>query len=101
MILIAGKRVKVGSRLYHKGYECWGRISRFDPSGSAEIIVKSHGGQRKLLVQQGGVVNGRRQLYWHEPIQLDLPRQNVSAIQRIVDAVAKEIAPEVDDGQQD
>lgn len=90
-ILIAGRPVKVGDALYHKGFESWGRVSRFDPSGSAEFILKSHGGQRKLLIQSGGVVNGRRQMYWHEPITLDLPRQNIQPLQRVVDAIASEI----------
>lgn len=91
-IMIAGRAVKKGDSLYHRGFEAWGYVSRFDPSGSAEYILKGPHGERKMLVLNGGIVNGRRQLFWHEPIQLDLPRQDVKSLQRVVDAVAAELS---------
>lgn len=92
-MLIAGRQVKIGDSLYHKGLESWGVIARFDPTGSAEFHVKGPKGTRKVLAQSGGVVNSRRQLYWHQPLTLDLDRRDVSALQRVVDILAKELVP--------
>lgn len=96
-ILIAGRAIKKGDNLYHRGFETWGRVTRYDPSGSVEFVIKSHGGERKMLIQQGGIVNGRRQIFWHEPLFLDLPRQNVAPVQRVVDAIYAELLAGVPD----
>lgn len=93
-ILIAGRPVKKDDKLYHRSFEAWGRVSRYDPSGSAEFIIKGNGGERKMLIQNGGIVNGRRLIYWHEPIHIDLPYANVSAVQRVVDVLAHELIRE-------
>lgn len=90
-ILIAGRPVRPDDRLYHRGFEAWGRVTRYDPSGSAELVIKGNGGERKMLVQNGGIVNGRRLVYWHEPILIDLPYANVAAVQRVVDVLAAEL----------
>ena len=90
---IAGRKIKIGDALYHRALEAWGTVLRFDPSGSAEFEIVGPRGSRVLLVQEGGIVNGRRQLFWHEPLELDLPRRNIAAVQRIVDAVSAELAP--------
>lgn len=95
-ILIAGRPVKPGDKLYHKGFEAWGRVVRYDPSGSVELVIKGKSGERKLLVQQRGVVNGRRQVYWHKPIEVDLPYSDLSSVQRVVDVVAHELAREAE-----
>lgn len=92
-MLITGRQVKVGDTLYHKGLESWGTVVRFDPSGSAEFHITGPKGVRKLLVQSGGIVNSRRQLYWHAPLVLDLNRKDVSAVQRVVDILAGELVP--------
>lgn len=91
-MLITGRQVKVGDTLYHQGLDAWGTILRFDPTGSAEFQIRNKNKSRVLMAQNGGKVHGKRQLYWHKPIQLDLPYSNISAIQKVVDAVA-EIAP--------
>lgn len=100
-IIIAGRAVKIGDELYHIGFESWGRVTRYDPSGSAEFVIKGRGGERKMLVQQGGRVNTRRLLYWHEPILLDLPFQNVSAIRRIMTIMASELGGRLVEDKQD
>lgn len=91
-VRIAGRAVRPGDRLYHKGYETWGYVTRYDPSGSAEFVIRGTRGERKLLIQQNGVINGRRMVYWHQPIELDLPYANVQSIQTVVDTVALELA---------
>lgn len=90
---IAGRTLKVGDTVYHRALDTWGVIIRFDRTGSAEFEIKGPKGNRVLMVQDGGIVNGRRQIFWHEPLFLDLPRRNISAIQRVVNAVADEINP--------
>lgn len=93
-LLISRRSVRVGDNLYHRGLDAWGQISKFDPSGSAEFVIKTSQGKRKLLVQNGGTVHGRRQLYWHEPIKLDLPFSDINMLQKIVDVVVEKLHPE-------
>lgn len=90
-ILIADRPVRVGDKLYHVGFESWGTVTRYDPSGSAELSMKGRGGIRKVLVQNNGIVTGRRMVYWHEPLRIDMPFQNVSSMQRVIDVLAKEL----------
>lgn len=90
---IANRLVKIGDTLYHKSLGVWGTVSRFDRTGSAVFEIKDGMRRRELIVQDGGLIFGKRQLYWHSPVVLDLPKQDISAIQRIVDAVASELTP--------
>lgn len=92
-IKIAGRQIKIGDSLYHQGLDSWGSITGFDPSGSAHFTIKGPSGSRKLMAQKGGIINGRRQLYWHAPIKLDLPTSNVQKVQLVVDAIASLLAP--------
>lgn len=85
MISIAGRTVKVGDMLHHRGFNAWAKATRYDPSGSLEVQIQNAMGNRKILVTDGGNVNGARQMYWHEPLTLDLPRSDVSAYQNLVD----------------
>lgn len=90
-ITVAGREVFVGDPLYHIGFKAWGVVSGYD-TGSAKLELTGSGGQqRTLYVQQGGRVNGVRVIYWHEPILLDLPFQNVSKYQRLLDAIVAEM----------
>lgn len=86
MITIAGRTVKLADMLYHTGFQTWGKVTRID-SGAIELVIegKSHGNMRKLIVTQGGNVNGKRVVFWHEPIVLDMPKADVSKIQFMVD----------------
>lgn len=90
-ISIAGRNVKVGSPLYHVGYRAWGSVVRYDTNSAVLRITGSNGDTRDLFVTQGGFVGPTRQVYWHEPLLLDLPRQDISALRRIVTAVAQEL----------
>lgn len=91
-ISIAGREVKIGDKLYHWSLGKWGQVTRFDASGPA-ILEVSRGPTRsplKFYVQQGGNISGKREAYWHGPLKLDLPRSDVSTMQRIVDLLAHE-----------
>lgn len=90
-ILIAGRPVKKGDRLYHRILESWGTVTGYDPSGSAQLTIRGKGGIRKMLVRQGGMVNNRRAVQWHPDIKLDMPFADISAVQRVVDVLASEL----------
>lgn len=85
MITVAGREVKLGDMLYHRGLGAWAKATRYESSGSLEVQVQNLMGNRKILVTNGGLVNSKRQMYWHEPLDLDLPRSDVSAYQRLID----------------
>lgn len=86
MITIAGRTVKVGDTLYHNGFQAWGTIKRVG-EGTAEYHLegRSHGNVRKLYITQGGNINGKRVIYWHKPLTLDLPTADTTKIQGFVD----------------
>ncbi|MCM1516236.1 MAG: hypothetical protein NC080_07500 [Paraprevotella sp.] len=91
-IKIAGRSVPIGARLYHKGWDTFGTIIGYDPSGSAEMSIVSNSGQRRrMFVTEGGKVAGVKMCYWHKTIDLDLPMDDVSSIQAVVDLFTKEL----------
>lgn len=90
-IKIAGKPVKIGDRLYHKKLG-WGRVSHFDSSGPAVLIVNMKPyGERKIYVDNTGVHAGEKLVFWHEPLSLDYPSEDISLIQEIVDLLVPKL----------
>lgn len=93
MIVIAGRTVLLNDVLYHTGFRAWGTVIGFD-TGSAKLnIVGANGQARVIYVQTGGLVNGVRAVYWHEPLVLDLPFQNITKYQTVLNAVVAEFTP--------
>lgn len=91
-VKIAGREVKKGDLLYHSRAQVWGQVVGFDPTGPAILKIKIGLHQdRELFVQNGGKVNGIRVMYWHEPISLDLPTNDVTKLQHLVDVLAFEL----------
>jgi len=89
-VIIRGRTVKVNDPLYHIGFRTWGIVEGFDV-GSAKLRIQGSNNQSRIVyVQNGGLVNGNRVIYWHEPLVLDVPYQNVSKYQAILDAVVGE-----------
>jgi len=89
-IVITGRTVKVNDALYHVGFRTWGTVEGFDV-GAAKLRISGQNNQSRLIyVQNNGIVNGNRVIYWHEPLVLDVPYQNVSKYQAILDAVVGE-----------
>lgn len=85
-IYIANREVKIGSTLYHKYYEAFGSVARFDSAGSAELVITSGNGEkRRVWFTNGGKVNGKQLIYWHKPVELNLPYTNIAPIQEIID----------------
>lgn len=102
-IKIANRTVAVGDRLYHAKLDRWGVVTRYDTSGPAilEVEVPPYG-PRRFYIQNGGRINGDRQVYWHEPLELDLPTSDVRFMQSIVDLLSKRLGGRLngDDSEQ-
>lgn len=92
-IKIANRVVAVGDRLYHSRLGLWGNVTRYDTSGPAilEIEVQPYG-PRRFFIQNGGKINNERLVYWHEPLHLDLPTDNILFMQSIVDLLAQRLS---------
>lgn len=84
-IVIAGRVVKQGDTLYHVGWRTWGTVIGFDTNTARLRLVGAGGSERIVPVSDGGMVAGTRQVYWHTPLVLDLPVQNVTKAQALVD----------------
>jgi hypothetical protein len=88
--MIAGRHVLLDDPLYHTGFKAWGVVEGFD-GGSAKLRLTGANGQTRIIfVQQGGFVNGVRVVFWHEPLRLDLPFQNITKYQRLMDNIVAE-----------
>lgn len=89
-VIITGRTVVVNDALYHIGFRTWGVVEGFD-TGAAKLRIQGQNGQTRLLyVQNNGIVNGNRVVYWHEPLVLDVPYQNITKYQAILNAVVGE-----------
>lgn len=86
---IAGREVKTGDQLYSISLQMWGRVVGTDMAGTAQVefIGAGKGNVKYVTMTSGGFVNGRRVLYWHKPLSLDLPQADVSAYQQVVDTI--------------
>ena len=87
-IVIAGRQVEVGNSLYHTGFKAWGVVTGFDPSGPALLeLAASNNQTATLYVQNGGIVNNVRVVYWHAPLVLDLPTADITKYQTLLNAL--------------
>lgn len=86
---IAGRKVQTEDRLYNSALQMWGKVVGVDASGTAQIefIGTGKGNVKYVTMTNGGYVSGRRVMYWHKTLDLDLPQSDVSAYQQVVDAV--------------
>lgn len=91
-IRIAGREVLVGHQLYHQSLRAWGKVVRFDASGPAVLEIEQRPyGIRKFLVTHGGKIAGKREMFWHEPLFLDMPDSDVRFMQQLVDVLATKL----------
>lgn len=88
-VAIAGRVVQQGDTLYHMGLQSWGQVIGTD-TGSVILRLSSPQGERIFHVTDGGRIAGVRQVYWHEPLALDVPFQNIGKYQRIINAIRAE-----------
>lgn len=85
-IQIAGRQVQAGDRLYYARGQAWGTVIKVENTTGYLSLPNS---ANQLLFGQGGSVQGKRQLYWHEPLKLDLPTSDISKYQHILDALVE------------
>lgn len=84
MIKIAGKPISSGDVLWHYGLRVWATVR----ADATSVTVAGPSGQTATYpVQDGGLIAGRRQLYWHQPLVLDLPYRDVTKYQTMIEAV--------------
>lgn len=89
-ISIAGRQVVIGDTLYHTGFRTWGTVIGYDTNSAVLEIIGQNDSRRKFFVSNGGMIGAVRQVYWHEPLVLDRPYQDVTALQNVVDALVLE-----------
>lgn len=88
-VIIAGREVKVGDSLYHMGHQAWGTVVLLD-TNSAKLRIGNAVGYRDVYVSAGGIAGGKRQVYWHEPLVLDMPFADIGRYQRALNALVGE-----------
>lgn len=92
-IIVANRAVNIGDALYHTGYQAWGVVKGFDPTGPALLEINAGGGHKMtLFVTSGGQINGKRLVFWHVPLTLDLPYADVAKYQALIDTAVEHFA---------
>lgn len=90
-IIIAGSTVKIGDRLFSRRAATTGEVVAVgETTATAEFLIGSE--TRRYVITNGGLVSGVRDVYWHEPLNLDLPKSQigkVDKIQAVVDALVQ------------
>jgi hypothetical protein len=81
-ILIAGSPVALGDSLYSRRAGAVGTVVQMLEQ-SFVLRISKPSGDRDLFVQPGGTVAGARDIYWHGPIELDLPKGQGAKLQKI------------------
>ena len=79
---IAGKATKVGDDLYHSGLRLWAKV--VSPG-----IVEIHGvndQKVRYAFATNGLIQGRKQLSWHQPLVFDVPTRDITKYQALLDA---------------
>lgn len=88
-IRIAGVPVALGDRLYSRRAAAWGNVVQMLDSAAVIAITKGDT-TRNYTVTEGGLVAGSRDIFWHAPLDVDLPKSELhklSKIQTLVDTL--------------
>jgi hypothetical protein len=82
MTTIAGKSTKVGDELWHRGLNLWAKVT-----APGIITINGVNGQvAKYTFTTGGLINGKPQLAWHQPLVFDVPSRDITRYQALLDA---------------
>lgn len=84
-VQVAGRVVRVGDTLYHARFQAWGKVEQIEGT-SASLRI---GGQTVRFTNEG-MNAGSRQVFWHEPLFLDMPQRDISKYQRVLDKLIEE-----------
>ena len=80
MTTIAGKSTKVGDELFHLGLRLWARVTE-----PGIVTIKGINDQTvKYTFTTGGLINGKKQLAWHMPLEFDVPSRDITKYQAIL-----------------
>lgn len=85
-IQIAGRQVLAGDKLHYRQGQVVGTVVKVENTTGYLSLPNA---LEPLLFGQGGVVRGKRQLYWHPQLTLDLPVADISKYQCVVDALVE------------
>ena len=86
---IAGRAVKLNDNLWHAGHRRWVTVAQAEPCLVEMLGTNSQ--KVTYAVAQGGHIAGVRQLYWHQPLELDVPQSDISGYQTLVDTLKQVI----------
>lgn len=86
---IAGREVLVGDRLYHMTHRSFGTVTRIQPTTAEVQFHTTHGQKFKTYVESGGIVGRKKLIFWHKPLELDYPDEDISKIQNVLDALIR------------
>lgn len=87
-MIISGKQATIGSELWHIGFRQWAVVTQTAPDTTVELTDLS-GRKYSFVATDGGLIAGRRQLYWHQPLMLDVPERDISKYQAFVDTLTQ------------
>ena len=87
-MVISGKNVALGNELWHMGFRQWATVVQDTPHVIVELTDLS-GRKYSFVATEGGLISGRRQLYWHQPLVLDVPDRDISKYQSFVDTLTQ------------
>lgn len=90
-VKVSDKKVKNGDMLYNTAMQMWGEIIGVDDDGTAQMLFRGAGRNNELQVTitDGGYLHGKRVIYWHEPLRLDIAIKDISAYQAVIDVMVK------------
>jgi len=88
MPTIAGRNVRPNDRLYHATYRAWGKVTCVSNDGqSFSIQLTSDDGRKTTLHADNGDINGRRELFWHNPFLIDLPINDITPVKELMEEI--------------
>lgn len=81
-ILVSGEPVQFGDRLYSRRANAWVTVVQLLDSGIVVSVTKGED-VRTFTASEGGIIAGSRDLFWHAPIELDLPKSQLHKLAKI------------------
>jgi hypothetical protein len=81
MTTIAGRQVQLNDELWYNALGLWAQVT-----APGVITVNGINGQLvKYAFTEGGKINGRKQLSWHQPLVFDAPVRDITRYQALLD----------------
>lgn len=82
-ITVAGSMVQLGDTLYSRRAGTFGTVVQVLDYAVQLRVTRAAGQHRDLTVTDGGMVAGARDVYWHAPLELDLPKGSSAKVQKM------------------